>query len=86
MTFHLRFPHEPTEGRAQAWVAGTGQKFRERVSRGTTQRLRSETLRQMNLECNGDGTLVKLGETLTGVSINKPLIRKKEAERVERVQ
>lgn len=39
------------------------------------------TLRQMNLLGNGDRTIAKLGETLTGVSINKPLIRKKEAER-----
>ncbi len=39
------------------------------------------TLRQMNLPGNGDRTIAKLGETLTGVSINKPLIRKKEAER-----
>lgn len=39
------------------------------------------TLRQMNLPGNGDKTITKLGETLTGVSINKPLIRKKEAER-----
>lgn len=38
------------------------------------------TLRQMNLQGNGDRTIAKLGETLTGVSINKPLIRKKEAE------
>lgn len=30
---------------------------------------------------NGDRTIAKLGETLTGVSINKPLIRKKEMER-----
>lgn len=37
--------------------------------------------RQMNLLGNGDGTIAKLGETLTRVSINKPLIRKKEAER-----
>lgn len=35
----------------------------------------------MNLPGNGDRTIAKLGETLTGVSINKPLIRKKEAER-----
>lgn len=40
-----------------------------------------QTLRQMNLMGNGDRTITKLGETLTGVSINKPLIRKKEAER-----
>lgn len=33
----------------------------------------------MNLPGNGDRTIAKLGETLTGVSINKPLIRKKEA-------
>lgn len=39
------------------------------------------TLRQMNLLGNGDRTIAKLGETLTRVSINKPLIRKKEAER-----
>lgn len=36
---------------------------------------------QMNLVGNGDGTIAKLGEALTGVSINKPLIKKKEAER-----
>jgi len=35
----------------------------------------------MNLLGNGDRPIAKLGETLTGVSINKPLIRKKEAER-----
>lgn len=40
----------------------------------------SETLRQMNLPGNGDRPIAKLGETLTGVSINKPLIRKKKAE------
>ena len=38
------------------------------------------TLRQMNLLGNGDRPIAKLGETLTGVSINKPLIRKKEPE------
>lgn len=36
---------------------------------------------QMNLAGNGDGTIAKLGEALTEVSINKPLIKKKEAER-----
>lgn len=40
-----------------------------------------QTLQQMNLLGNGDRTITKLGETLTGVSINKPLIRKKEADR-----
>ena len=35
----------------------------------------------MNLVGNGDGTIARLGEELTGVSINKPLIKKKEAER-----
>lgn len=35
----------------------------------------------MNLLGNGDRTIARLGETLTGVSINKPLIRKKEAQR-----
>lgn len=38
-----------------------------------------QTLWQIHLLGNGDRPIAKLGETLTGVSINKPLIRKKEA-------
>lgn len=38
-----------------------------------------QTLQRMNLQGNEDRTTAKLGGTLTGVSINKPLIRKKEA-------
>lgn len=37
------------------------------------------TLWQMYLLGNGDRPIAKLGETLTGVSINKPLIRKKRS-------
>lgn len=54
----------------------------KKLSRGGSTKVAEMPLRtQMNLVGNGDGTIAKLGEALTGVSINKPLIKKKEAER-----
>lgn len=63
-------------------LPGAEARFRKKLSWGMATKVAEVPLRtQMNLVGNGDGTIAKLGEALTAVSINKPLIKKKEAER-----
>lgn len=63
-------------------LSGAQARFRKKLSQRTYTKVVEVPLQtQINLVGNGDGTIAKLGEALTGVSINKPLIKKKEAER-----